>query len=176
VLLAGRVKVARVDRNGREVMLAIGDPGDVLGELALIGKEPRIATVTALEPVVALVVGARAFQAHLACRPSVSFAITQVLARRFRAAQLERWQLSTLDTMGRLAARLLELAARYGEPTATGVQVDLPITQEELAAWMAVSRAGMSQALHSLRELGWIELSRRTLLVRDLEALRARSQ
>jgi len=55
VLLSGRVKVARADESGRELVLSIRDPGDVLGELAFISGEPRIATVTALEPLEALV-------------------------------------------------------------------------------------------------------------------------
>jgi len=55
VLLSGRVKVARADESGRELVLSVRDPGDVLGELAFISGEPRIATVTALEPLEALV-------------------------------------------------------------------------------------------------------------------------
>ena len=55
VLLAGRVKVARADDSGRELVLSIRDPGDLLGELAFINREPRIATVTALEPLEVLV-------------------------------------------------------------------------------------------------------------------------
>src|ERR1700693_1753776 len=51
LLLAGRVKVTRVGGDGRETLLSIRDRGDVLGELALIDDEPRLATVTALEPV-----------------------------------------------------------------------------------------------------------------------------
>ena len=63
IVLAGRVKVARIEQDGRELMLEIRDPGDMLGELAFIDGGPRVATVSALEPVEALVMPARELRA-----------------------------------------------------------------------------------------------------------------
>ncbi len=64
ILLIGRVKVSRVSDDGRELILSVRDPGDVLGELAFIDGHPRLATVTALEPVTALVIPSR-LSAHI---------------------------------------------------------------------------------------------------------------
>ena len=175
LLLAGRVKVARLDDDGHEMLLSIRDPGDLLGELALIDGLPRIATVTALEPVEALVTAAEAFRLHLECTPRVAVALLEVVTRRFRETTLKRSQFSASDTMGRLAARIVELAERYGESSEEGVTVVSPLSREDLAAWTGASRAGVAHALQSLRELGWVETERRALLVRDLQALRARA-
>jgi CRP/FNR family cyclic AMP-dependent transcriptional regulator len=176
VLLSGRVKVARADESGHELVLSIRDPGDVLGELAFINGEPRIATVTALEPLEALVMPANAFRTHLETTPGVAVRLLEVVAHRFRESTLRRLQFAALDTMGRLAARLVDLADRYGEAVDGGVKIASPLTQEELATWTGASRAGVSQALQAFRELGWIQTGRRHVLVRDLEALRARSK
>jgi len=176
VLLSGRVKVVRADESGHELVLRIRDPGDVLGELAFINGEPRIATVTALEPLEALVMPANAFRTHLETTPGVAVRLLEVVAHRFRESTLRRLQFAALDAMGRLAARLVELADRYGEAVDGGVKIASPLTQEELATWTGVSRAGVSQALQAFRELGWIQTGRRHVLVRDLEALRARSK
>jgi CRP/FNR family transcriptional regulator, cyclic AMP receptor protein len=175
LLLAGRVKVVRLDQDGHELLLSIRDPGDLLGELAFIDGQPRIATVTALEPVEALVTPAQAFRLHLETTPRVAVALLEVVTRRFRETTLKWSQFAALNTMGRLAARFVELADRYGEPTEDGVTVASPLSQEELAAWTGASRAGVAQALQAMRELGWVQTERRGLLVRDLEALRARS-
>jgi CRP-like cAMP-binding protein len=86
-----------------------------------------------------------------------------------------RSQFAALDTVGRLAARIVELADRYGERTKDGVTVATPLSQEELAAWIGTSRAGVAHALHALRELGWVQMERRGVLVRDLQALRTRA-
>jgi CRP/FNR family cyclic AMP-dependent transcriptional regulator len=176
LLMAGRVKVTRVDNEGRELLLSIRDPGDVLGELALIGHEPRIATVAALEPVEALVASAPAFRRHLETTPRIATVLLEIVTRRFREATLKRSQFAALDTMGRLAARLLELGERYGESSDGGVAVSSPLSQEDLAAWTGASRAGVAQAMHSMRELGWVRSERRRELVIDPAALRARAK
>jgi CRP-like cAMP-binding protein len=78
--------------------------------------------------------------------------------------------------MGRLAARIVELAGRYGEHDQDGrVTVALPLTREELATWTGASRAGLAEALKQLRELGWVQAEGSTLTVLDLDALRART-
>jgi CRP-like cAMP-binding protein len=74
--------------------------------------------------------------------------------------------------MGRLAARFVELAERYGRATDAGIELHVPLSQEELAAWTGASRAGFSKALQSLRDLGWITLARHELAIRDVDALR----
>jgi CRP-like cAMP-binding protein len=175
LVLAGRVKVTRVGADGREMLLSIRDPGDVLGELALIDDEPRLATVTALEPVQALAIPPTIFRRHLETTPRVAVALLEVEARRFRETTLKRSQSTQSDTMGRLAARILELADRYGESAGTEVRVVSPLSREELAAWTGASRAGVAQALHEFRELGWVHTERRMLIVRDIHQLRMRA-
>ncbi len=174
VLLKGRVKVSSVDRDGRETILGIRDPGDLLGELGFIDRQPRIASVTALEVVLALAVPAQAFRAHLHRFPRVAGTLLDVVTRRMRESTLASLSFARADTMGRLASRILELADRYGERTDTGIVTALPISQEELAAWTGASRAGVGQCLQTMRELGWIETQRRRLIVKDQPALRSR--
>src|SRR5690349_15197473 len=65
VLLAGRAKVGTVGGAGREAIVAVRGPGDLLGELSAIDGGPRSATVTTLEPVDALLVPGSGFAALL---------------------------------------------------------------------------------------------------------------
>jgi CRP/FNR family transcriptional regulator, cyclic AMP receptor protein len=175
VVLDGRVKVTRVDQDGRELLLNIRDPGDVLGELALIDHEPRSATVAALEPVVALVLSGDTFRSYLEATPRAAVVLLEIVAGRFREELSRRVQFTESDTMGRLAARLLELGDRYGEESDGEIAVVLPISQEELASWVGASRAGVAAALQAMRELGWIRTERRSVLIRDAPALRSRA-
>src|SRR2546423_13717512 len=145
VLLSGRVKVARADESGRELVLSIRDPGDVLGELAFINGDPRIAPVPALEPLEALVMPANAFRTHLETTPGVAVRLLEVVAHRFRESTLRRLQFAALDTMGRLAARLVELADRYGEAGGGGGEIASPPTPGGASAWARAARARGSQ-------------------------------
>lgn len=175
LLLAGRVKVTRAEGEGREMLLAIRDAGDLLGELAFIDGLPRVATVTALEASRALVMSAGTFRSYLERTPRVAIVLLESVAFRFRESTRQRLQFAASDTLGRLSSRLVELADRYGETDGDGLVVPMPITQDELASWTGASRAGVGQALQTLRDLGWLQTHRRRLVVCDLEALRARA-
>jgi CRP-like cAMP-binding protein len=175
ILLEGRVKVSMLSADGHQTVLSIRDPGEVLGELSCIDRDVRLATVTALDPVRALVIPAQALRRLLESRPRMTLVLLEEIATRFRDTTRMSVQLATSDTLGRLAARLMELAERYGEPVEEGVEFDSPLSQEDLAAWAGASRAGIAHALQELRRLGWIRTDRRIVLVRDMDALRARA-
>ena len=175
ILEEGRVKVTRIEPGGHETMLSIRDPGDVVGEVSLIDERPRLATVTALERVRALVIASSVFRAHLERTPRVAVALLEVEMRRFRETTLKRSQFAASDTTGRLAARIVELSERYGAEREDGIEIDLALTQDDIAAWTGASRAGVAKAFQTLRELGWIETHRRRLVVHQLDALRRRA-
>jgi CRP/FNR family cyclic AMP-dependent transcriptional regulator len=174
VLLEGCVKLSCVSDSGKEVVLAIRGPGDLLGELAAIDGEPRSATATALEPVQALSLAASDFQRFLKAHPRVALTLLKVVTKRLRDADRKRVEFAAEDSMTRVAARLVELSERFGDEVAQGVEIELPISQEELAGWTGCSRDSVVNALQSMRGLGWIETHRRRIVVRDVDALRRR--
>lgn len=175
IILSGRAKITRTLEGGRETLLNIRDPGDVVGELAFVDGQPRIATITALEAVDTLIIPSAVFRRHLDQAPREAMALLEVVVRRFRDTTAKRSQFSASDTTGRLAARLIELASRYGESRDGGIEITLALSQDDLVAWTGASRAGVAKALQTLRDLGWIDTSRRRILIRDLAALRARA-
>jgi CRP-like cAMP-binding protein len=175
LLLSGRVKVTRAAEGGQELLLALRDAGDLLGELAFIDGSPRVATVTALEPVEALVLSGRSFRTYLESTPRVAVVLLESVASRFRESTVKRLQFAASDTLGRLASRIVELSDRYGTEAEEGLVVTMPISHEELASWTGASRAGVAQALQTLRELGWLQTERGRLIVQDADALRARA-
>ncbi len=175
LILGGRVKVIRSNKDSHELLLAIRDPGDLLGELAFIDGSPRVATVTALEPVEALVMTAGVLREHLRSAPDVAVALLESVTARFREDSVQRMQFAALDTLGRLCSRIVEMADRYGRASADGVVVEMPISQDELANWTGASRAGVAKALQTLRELGWLETDRRVMTLRDVDSMRARA-
>ena len=175
VLLEGHVKASFVDSQGREMVLSFRGPGDVLGELSFTHGEPRSSSVIAIEPTEAQALAASEFRAYLERRTSAALALIDVISRRFRDANLKRIQFGALDTIGRVAARLIELCDRYGDSLDGAIQIGLPITQEDLGGWTASSRAGVAGALKIMRELGWIKTERRRITVLDLGALSQRA-
>ncbi len=99
----------------------------------------------------------------------------RTLVGKLRDADRKRIEFGAHDTTGRVAARLVEMAERFGEPTPDGVRIALPFSQDELAGWIGASREAVSKALGVLRSAGAIRTSRMSVIVRDLDALRRRS-
>jgi CRP-like cAMP-binding protein len=175
IVRAGRVKVSSFTADGREVVLAVRGPGELLGELSAIDGEPRSASASALEQVDVLSVPAEDFRAFLEMRPRVTVSLMQMLSRKLRDADRKRIEFGAHDTVGRVCHRLVELAERFGEESARGLRITLPLSQQELAGWTGASREAVSKALHQLRSRGYIETARRGITVLDMPALRRRA-
>lgn len=171
----GRVKISSLSDSGDEFLLAVRGPGDLLGEMSAIDGDPPSATVTALEPVEALIVPAAEFKAFLESNASIALHLLTMLSRRLRYADRKRFEFGAFDTLGRVASRLLELVEEFGEPHTLGTRISLPLTQRELAGWIGSSREAVSKALRALRGLGLIETGRGTIIVLDLPELRRRA-
>jgi CRP/FNR family transcriptional regulator, cyclic AMP receptor protein len=174
VLASGRVKVTSNTRGGTEVVLAVRGPGALLGELSAIDGGSYSATVEALEPVTALVTPLAEFTAYLQAHGRVAYLLMRLLVGRLRDADRKRIEFGAHDTTGRVAARLLELAERFGRRVPDGIEIALPLSQDELAGWTGASREAVSKALGTLRGAGAIRTSRLRVVVRDPELLRAR--
>lgn len=174
-LLTGRVKVTRLSEEGREVLLTVRGPKDILGVLSVIDGAPRSATATPLEAVEGLVLRTADFLEFLERHPRVTLELLRMASWRLRDSDEKRLEFGGRDSTGRVAARIVELADRFGEPIEGAVRIDLPITQEELAGWSGCSREAVSRALQGMRALGWLETARRAIIVHDRDALCARA-
>jgi CRP-like cAMP-binding protein len=145
--------------------------------MSAIDEEPVSATVTALEPIEALVVPVDSFMEYLQRHPRVALMLLRNMSRRLRDSDRKRIEFSAFDTLGRVARRIVELAEDFGETDGgDGIRITLPLSQEELAGWTGSSREAVSKALRTLRNRGWIETHRRAITVLDIDSLRKRSQ
>jgi CRP/FNR family cyclic AMP-dependent transcriptional regulator len=172
VLLTGRAKLTVPSSSGREVIVAVRGPGDLLGELAALVDAPRSATVATIEPVDALIVSGSAFAAFLERNSRVALVILRLVAERLLYADLQQAQYATHDVVGRVAHRLVELTERFGVEQEEGIVLDVPLSQEELAGWTGASREAVNKALQVLRSLHMIETGRRRFTVLDADGLR----
>lgn len=171
----GHVKISFFTDEGREIVLGVRGPGDVLGEFSALDGQPLSATVTAIEPVEALVISVDSFKSFIMSNPRVALVLLQSLSRKLRDADEKRVEFGALDTVGRVARRLLELSERFGEASDGGIRISLPLSQQDLAGWTGSSREAVSKALQSLRARKLIETHRKGITIHDVEALQRRA-
>jgi CRP/FNR family cyclic AMP-dependent transcriptional regulator len=153
ILLTGRARVVTADSRGREVILAVLQPGDYLGEMSLIDNEPHSATVRAEVQCDALVLGRPEFTRCLPENSSLSYAIMRGLVSRLRAADRQIESLALLDVYGRVARALLDMA----EEGAEFKLIRNKVSRQDLAKVVGASREMVSRVMKDLEERGFIK-------------------
>jgi CRP-like cAMP-binding protein len=174
MLRSGRLKIVRTAADGRQTLVAVRGPGELVGELnALAGSDaPRAASVVALDDVVVQSIPVAEFLRFLEQNASVSFALLRQLAARLREATTRHADAGGYDVLHRLARALVDEAERNGRDVEAGTLVGTGLSQEDLAGLVAASPKSVSRSLAVLRSRGLVSTGRRSIVIRDLEGLR----
>ncbi len=168
VVAQGQVKVVLIGEDGREVILSVMGEGEFFGEMALVDDEPRSAHVIAMEDSTLLVLRREDFQGILKQTPGIALALLRELSRRLRRVDEKVGSLVLLDVNGRVAQLLLELADEAGSE-----RITRRLTHHTIAQMIGSSRETVSRTMRDLVEKGYIEVSRREIVIRDRTALEA---
>ncbi|MCL2464651.1 MAG: Crp/Fnr family transcriptional regulator [Micrococcales bacterium] len=172
VIESGTVKLGRHANDGRQHLLGIAGPSELIGELCLFDPGLRTATATALTETVAYRMAHDDLTRWLVTAPSIAEHLLRVLSRRLRRTHETLAGLIGLDASGRLAWTLLDLSQRFGAPTADGVRVDCSLTQQELAQLVGAARETVNKVLADFVGSGWVRHEGRSVVLLDTDQLR----
>jgi CRP/FNR family cyclic AMP-dependent transcriptional regulator len=156
VIRYGAVKVQVEDEEGRDVIVAILGPGEIVGEMSVVDREARSGSVVTLEDSILFWIDHEALQDCLDTMPKLARNLNKVLSRRLRVANERIKALATLDVYGRIAHHLLVLAEEYGQEADDGTSIPIRLTQGDLASLVGASRVRVNQALVLLKRRGAI--------------------
>ena len=154
ILLTGRARVLTADSRGREVILAVLQSGDYVGEMSLIDNEPHSATVRAEVQTDMLILGRAEFARCLPENSSMAYAIMKGLVQRLRQADRKIESLALMDVYGRVARALLEFAIPDKEGLMT---IRDRISRQDIAKMVGASREMVSRVMKDLEDRGFIE-------------------
>jgi CRP-like cAMP-binding protein len=176
IVKSGRVKIHSPSEEGEETVLTLYHEGECFGEMAALDGGPRSTSATAVEPTETLTLLREDLLALLREDADLALAIIQELIARLRRtnASLEEAYYLSLDA--RMARRLLELAETQGRETADGVEVPFPLTQQDLAGMLGVTRVSVNRLLGTFQDDRLIRLNKGSFTVLDMEALRDRAR
>ncbi len=165
ILVTGQIRIVLPSSDGREQVLRIMQPGEVLGELALLDGGSRSADAVAETNGRLLVVERDDLTAMLRGDPNLALALMAILSERLRTAT---WLMESMlfnDTAGRLASTLLILSqGRSGER--------LDITQGALGERVGAARETINRKLREWQAAGVIAMEPGRITVLDALALR----
>ena len=175
VVCDGRLKVVFGSETGDEAVLVSVGGCEVIGELAVLDRSPRSASVVAMEPTTALVLTRATVFDAMTRHPSVLDAMLRALGRLVRRLTEQNGDLVFLDLGGRLAKLLLRLAEGR-VPGEDGIVLDTHLTQSELATMIGASRPAVNRVLHLFAARGLIRVDGQVIVLQDVAALRRRAE
>jgi CRP-like cAMP-binding protein len=169
---AGWVRIFSLGRTGQELTLGICGAREVFGELSILDAKHHSATAVTLTNATIWLLPRSHLEDLLARFPAISRAMMQILVRRIRATINHAEAMTFQDVQGRLAYEILTLAERYGRRVGQAIEVDIPLTQGDLATMVGATRESVNKALAALRSQELVKMANSNLVVLDLDGLR----
>lgn len=167
VILSGSVKVFISGEDGREAVLNHQSAGDYFGDLALIDRQPRVASVMTTEPSTLMIISREDFLKCLSKNPEIAINLIKPMTSRMRMLARNVSSLALLDVYGRVARTLLNEAREVD-----GRLITEKLTQQEIADMVGASRAMVSRILKDLKTGGYISIEKKRINI--LQKLPAR--
>ena len=176
IVMSGKIKVGRRASDGRQNLIAVMGPSDMVGELSLFDPGPRTATATAVTDSRVARLRKSALRPWLNNRPEIAEQLLRVLAPRLRRTNDALADLIFTDVPGRVAKSLLQMASRFGTRDGGVLRVTHDLTQEELAQLVGASRETVNKALADFASRGWLRLDGKSVIILDPERLARRAR
>lgn len=173
VIAEGRAHVELSSGEGDTVILAMLEPGDVFGELALIDGGSRSASVIAVENVELLMVNRASLLDLLVRQPALLRGLLGSLGLLIRRLSDQVGDLVWLDLPQRVAKAIVQLAK--SAPSGPELVVDLSMTQSQLASMVGGSRQSVNQILQRFEQRGLLQREGSRITIVDLRTLQRRA-
>ena len=172
VVATGRIRIFKLSASGREQVLAVEGPGSSFAELPVFDGGAYPASASAVEDTEVLFISRKDFQNYCREHPEVALKVLAVVGSRLRRLVGIIEDLSFTTVRQRLISLLLRLAQGAGTTTKQGVRVELTTTHQDLAGELGTVRELVSRNLSRLQADGLLEVDGRTIIVKDLPALK----
>jgi CRP/FNR family transcriptional regulator, cyclic AMP receptor protein len=154
ILREGRVKVTKLSEDGREKILDFLETGSFVGDMALLERGPRSASVKTLTPVKVLALSRTDFIALLRKSPDLALAVIQELSRRIRSVNEQASSLSFQRVKERTMGLLERLAK---DPSNDEDRLLTPVlTHQQIADMVGTSRETVTRVVKDLKQTGWL--------------------
>lgn len=176
VVASGLVKVVVHSEAGDQIVLAALGAPEVLGELALIDKEPRSASVIAAEDTTVLMIHRGPLLELMRRDNALLEAMLRSVGALLRRLTEQTADLVFLDLGGRIAKLLLRLSEEHGHWDDDGSLIlDLRLSQTDLAQMVGASRPAVNRVLQSLATRGFVSIDGHVIAIHDSKALQRRA-
>jgi CRP/FNR family cyclic AMP-dependent transcriptional regulator len=167
IIFSGKIKVVRVNPDGKEQILVIRKRGDFFGEMTLLDGKSQPATIVAMEETVVGLISKVDFDEYFMKDMNVLKQIIIMLCERLRESWVMLRLLGLPDAETRVRAVLAHISSIYGIKDARGIMIPFKLTHKEIADFSALTRETVSRLMARLSQSGEIEvIDTRTIILK----------
>lgn len=174
IVWMGRIKLVRHTDHGRDVVVEVIGPGQILGGMAVLDGRPYSATAQTLEEVAVVTIARRDFYQLLERYPRVAMSVISELSRRLRLTTEMARSLAVDRVDQRVARTLLRLADLAGKPYSArpnAVIIDIPLTRQDIAEMTGTTVETAIRVMSRFRKAELMTTSRGRIIILNPEGL-----
>lgn len=172
-LKKGRVKIGSYSDDGKEIIKAILGPGEIFGEMSLIGEGKRKDFAMALDSNVLLcALSMDDMEQMMEGNSSLSLKITKLIGFRLQKTERRLESLIFKDARTRIIDFIVDSGKENGKEIGKEILVKHNLTHQDIANLTATSRQTVTTVLNELKEENLIHLERNQFLIRDIDSLK----
>lgn len=171
LLLSGRIKLYHITSDGKQALLALIEPGELFGELAILDGGDRDEYAEAMLKATILRIPGQIIQELMQHHAEVSLGVTKLMGLRRQRVEQRLKSLLFRSNRDRLTHLLLELAEKYGQFTPEGVLINIKLSHQELASIIGSTRETVTVLLGEMQEERSIDIQKRQIILRKAQYL-----
>ncbi len=171
VLVEGRIRLYSITPDGKQAILALIEPGELFGELALVGSEVREEFAQAVGTSKVVAIPRDAMETVLLKNANLSLAVTKIVGLRQRRLERRLKNLLFRSNRERLLGLLCDLMEQYGRKIDEGLLIDIKLSHQDLAGLIGVTRESVTLALGDLQLERLITVGRQRIVVLNEQKL-----
>ncbi|MFW2501554.1 Crp/Fnr family transcriptional regulator [Clostridium diolis] len=169
----GKIKLYKYTKDGKEQILHILSEGDFFGELELIKPSKYRFNSKAIEDAKICTLTKEEMRDIMMKNPEIGIKVLETVGERLSKVENLVQNLATNDVDSRMAYLIIELMEKYGENVEGNISVKLPISREDMASYIGVTRETISRKLKKLEDENLIKIiGTKTIIIIDEEGLK----
>jgi CRP-like cAMP-binding protein len=171
LLLHGHVRATKATPDGQQIVVRYVTPGEIFGVAPAIGLTRYPATATAMDDSVVLAWPSSAWPRLVAQYPALAANTLATVGARLQESHTRVIEMATEQVERRIAHTLLRLVKQAGRKIETGIEIDFPISRQDIAEMTGTTLHTVSRTLSAWESQGLVEGGRQRIVVCDPHAL-----
>lgn len=173
IILSGKVQISKMNAEGNELSLRLCKHNDIVGELTLFTVDPRyIFNAKVIENGEAAAINIADLEQAFFKNSELAFEFLKWMNDHIRKTITKFRDLVLNGKKGALYSTIIRLCNSYGVLRENGIEISVPLTNQDLANFCGTARESVSRMLTELRKNHTISISKKIITVHDLDYLK----